>query len=316
MAVDEKQLTETISIVRERIRLHKDRLNDDEMVTRVALVDPILRVLGWDVADLDRVEVEHNYSRGAENVDYALWSERLHNSRPIVKPAGFVEAKALSDNLEYSEKNKTTKKFKAQVDRYRYYAPCIVLTNGNIWKVHLTLPATFSGSASLEFSVQNEADDLVEKFTQLEGLLRSPKPDADGYCWAPLAVFQPPPDRGAKTKWWQSATKRMPGAIKFPDADKKTVTDWSQIVERTANWLYQENRLPIGKEIKRPGYRAIYPLVTAEPQGSAHPSQWKPIGDSGMHVYTRNDYTISIQYTKALLSACKVDHENVYLQSQ
>ena len=312
MAIDKDELEKTITSVRGQIRDHSPRLKDDEMVTRMALVDTVLRALGWDVADLTHVEVEHNYSRGRDSVDYALWNStfRRHSSR--VKPAGFVEAKKLTDPLVYGGD------LKIQVDKYRYYTKFVILTDGDHWKIYRTAPVNFNEGPFSEFRITEEDGNADQKLTELEALLTEPDQNAaaEGYGWVPLNVFEPPPERSARTKWWQSATERMPRAVKFPAVSSKPVSSWGQIVEHTANWLHQEGKLPAGEEIIRPGYGAKLPLVTTNaPQGSGL-SQWRHIADSEGYVYTQNSYPIAIRYVKALLWACGVDYESVYLQSQ
>ena len=47
MALDD--LKETIEALRERIRAHRPYLEGNETRTRQALIDPMLRALGWDV---------------------------------------------------------------------------------------------------------------------------------------------------------------------------------------------------------------------------------------------------------------------------
>ena len=155
----EKQLEETVRMVRDRIHAHETRLDDAEWDTRVALVDPVLRTLGWDVGDLNLVRVEHYYRRGKWSVDYALWAEPLPY-RLGRKPAGFIEAKKLSDPLEYAT-------HKEQVDRYRYYTPCVMLTNGNLWKVYRTEPVNFNEGAFLEFRITVPGDDPVGNLLEL-----------------------------------------------------------------------------------------------------------------------------------------------------
>ena len=313
MAVNRDELDKTIKSVRGQIRDHSPRLKDDEMVTRMALVDPILRALGWDVADLTRVEVEHNYSRWrGESVDYALWNEPFRSHTRKVKPAGFVEAKKLADSLEYSGRPKS------QVDKYRYYTKFVILTDGDHWKIYRTAPVNFTEGPFSEFSITERDGNAVQKLTELQALLLEPDQNAaqEGYGWVPLNIFQPPPEQNDGTKWWQSATERTPGAVKFPGASSKPIGSWGQIVKHTANWLHQEGKLPAGEEIIRPGYRAKLPLVTTNaPQGSGL-AQWRRIANSEGYVYTQNSYPIAIRYAKALLCACDVDLESVYLQSQ
>lgn len=310
MAVNRDELEKTVTSVRGRIDSHRDRLEEDEMVTRVALVDPILRALGWDVADLTRVEVEHNYSRSKPDVDYALWANPLSPQQPPVKPTGFVEAKKLEDSLEYGVHKK-------QVDKYRYYTNFVILTDGNLWKIYRTAPVNFTEGPFSEFRIKERDGNAVQKLTELQALLLEPDQNStpEGYGWVPLAEFKPP-SRAKKPRWWQSATEARPGAIKFPGVGSRPIETWQQIVEFTANWLHEDGKLLASKEIKRPGKKATALLVTAsQPQGR-NSSQWKRISKSGSYVYTQGEFSTLLKYAKEILCACDVDPESVYLQSR
>jgi len=51
---------------------HAEALRKSERLTRYALIDPLLRGLGWDTGNPDEVRLE--YSAGRGRVDYALMS--------------------------------------------------------------------------------------------------------------------------------------------------------------------------------------------------------------------------------------------------
>jgi hypothetical protein len=60
--------------------------------TKHALIEPVLRALGWDVEDLDEVRCEYKLKQADNPVDYALF---VHGNLRL-----FVEAKALGENLD------------------------------------------------------------------------------------------------------------------------------------------------------------------------------------------------------------------------
>lgn len=84
------ELVECIELLQERIRLHRDALRESETRTRMALIDPLLRALGWDVFDPEVVIPE--YKAGGGRADYALL-------RTDGQPAATVEAKKLGEML-------------------------------------------------------------------------------------------------------------------------------------------------------------------------------------------------------------------------
>ena len=75
--------------LRERIDTHGAALRQSEALTRYALIDPLLRALGWNTADPALVVPE--YRSGSGSADYAL----LGNGKPLM----MVEAKKLDTPL-------------------------------------------------------------------------------------------------------------------------------------------------------------------------------------------------------------------------
>jgi len=89
------ELFETIKTLQDRIKHHKDYFHQGgkpEARARTALIDPMLSVLGWDVTDPDRVEIEPNTKTKSDSygADYALIDE---NRVRVL----FLEAKKLAD---------------------------------------------------------------------------------------------------------------------------------------------------------------------------------------------------------------------------
>ena len=79
-----------IEALKERMQPHRAVLRENETRTRMALIDPLLRALGWDVSDPSVVTPEYKVSGGW--ADYALL-------RPDGKPAATLEAKKLGETL-------------------------------------------------------------------------------------------------------------------------------------------------------------------------------------------------------------------------
>ena len=77
-----RPLTEAITQVRAAMDEHEEKLSKNEMKTRYVLIDPILRALGWDVCDLDIVEVEYG-TLDKKRVDYALLGL---DQKPLIPP--------------------------------------------------------------------------------------------------------------------------------------------------------------------------------------------------------------------------------------
>ena len=87
-------LYELIEKLQERIDVHAAALQKSEALTRYALIDPLLRGLGWDTGDPSQVLVEYRLPKGSQQgfADYALL---LETGQPQI----IVEAKSLNTPL-------------------------------------------------------------------------------------------------------------------------------------------------------------------------------------------------------------------------
>ena len=92
-------LVGTIEKLKRRIERHKRYFEEGgqpEWRTRIGLIDPLLKALGWDVADPRAVEIEPKVTAdtptGKGWADYALMGSLGSNPKPVV----IIEAKNLS----------------------------------------------------------------------------------------------------------------------------------------------------------------------------------------------------------------------------
>ena len=85
-------LAEVLAQIRDRITRHQGARVMNEQNTKAALVEPVLRALGWSVEDVDEVVHEYKRKKADNPVDYALLILRT--------PRLFVEVKALGKNLD------------------------------------------------------------------------------------------------------------------------------------------------------------------------------------------------------------------------
>ena len=134
-------LVEVIEKLKERITAHGPSLRASETRTRMALIDPLLGALGWDVTDPEMVTPE--YSVGNGRADYALLSKDM-------TPVAFIEAKHLGEPLERPQ-------HEDQLFTYalRQQVKFAALTDGNRWL--LDDVSVFSGGERrlLQISIAN-----------------------------------------------------------------------------------------------------------------------------------------------------------------
>ena len=114
----------TVSTVRDNIRDRPVAFSTNERQTRSGLIDPVLKILGWDVSQVDLVRSEYRTS-SSRIADYALFG----GSDPIA----LIEAKKLGKplNVEIVEqladytRNEKTVRFE-------------IFTNGDHWRMRET----------------------------------------------------------------------------------------------------------------------------------------------------------------------------------
>ena len=102
-----------------------------EMETRYVLIDPILKALGWDLANPGECSFEADpkwESWVKPHVDYVLW-------RPSEMAAAVIEAKRAEN--DFSD-NAATRKAVEQLTRYvdGLMSGRAVLTNGKVWQIY------------------------------------------------------------------------------------------------------------------------------------------------------------------------------------
>ena len=117
-----ENLLTLIEKLRERIDRHGDALRQSEALTRYALIDPLLRELGWDTEDPDMVVPEYRLPNN-QIADYVLYNDG--------DPAIVVESKKLDESLRGGK----------ALDQGILYcahtgASYFILTDGNSWELY------------------------------------------------------------------------------------------------------------------------------------------------------------------------------------
>ena len=84
-------LSQTLEEVRKRIGLYQGK-SMGEQNTKTALIDPVLRALGWEIGNLEEVSQEYRRKPKDKPVDYGLFLLRT--------PKLFFEAKSFGQSLD------------------------------------------------------------------------------------------------------------------------------------------------------------------------------------------------------------------------
>jgi len=214
------------------------------MLTRYALVDPILRALGWDTEDPEQVVPESQTETGRP--DYAP----KHNDKPIV----MVEAKPLRNDLE-----------KAHEEGFRYCwrnkVPFYAITDGDVWELH-----DLRGMGGKEiFRIQLKSDNPGDAARQLLALWRPAMPEVK--VGPPLVATEGRETETRDETQLEQSLQQLkeqvrpgqspPTSIRFPDGKQENLKTWKELLVAVAKWalpnLQQQRKLPLGKLIQRNG---------------------------------------------------------------
>ncbi len=146
-----KELFDLINKLRNRIKKYESLLRTNEALTRYVLIDPLLRVLDWDIENPDIVRPEERQESGRP--DYVLYCNGRKLIALEVKSLGLKldEKKALDLGFSYSWKNKI---------------PYFIITDGNVWKVYDV--KKMGGELILEVNMlKDPIEDIVRKLLSL-----------------------------------------------------------------------------------------------------------------------------------------------------
>ncbi len=255
-------------------RIDKDgeTLRRYEALTRYALIDPLLRGLGWDTSDPAQVFPEYPLKKGfsvggREFADYAL----LKDNSPIV----ILEAKKLDTPLRDEALGQ------AITYCVRNGIPYAAATNGQKWEIYETFrqvaddeklvtrfdlkgsPAEVCLNALalwrpgvLEGQVRVAATPVLantESASRVADPPGPPQPDPAEGEWLPLTSLAP--EGGSK-----------PAEVQFPTGKRVPATAWADFMAALVGWLEDEGHL---SQADAPiQYGKLYILAT----NPAHPN--------------------------------------------
>ena len=227
---------------------HDDYLRRSEYNTRILLIDPVLRKLGWDVENPKLVRMEVELARPAGlRADYVL----LEHGAPVA----IVEAKSFGRGLNDS-------RFLNQAVEYTDYAGAqlFVLTDGTLWQLYRRDQGAAARTLQpeMEFDIQSgNSTDLAKAALALRQpnldfgqpidsvpnpILRSVRPSArssssppEGSPWHPISKFLTS----------SVSKKRQPAWMKFPDGFVKPFVKpgWVGVPFNLVRWLVDTRRL-------------------------------------------------------------------------
>jgi hypothetical protein len=241
-----RELLEAIKRVCERIKRYENQLRQNEMLTRYALVDPILRALGWDTEDPEQVVPEFSMRTG--RADYAL----LVKGKPCI----IVEAEPLKAALT-----------RAAEQGVRYAVsegiPYFVCTDGNRWVIYDTFKRVpLEEKIIAQAEISSGGDVNYDAARQLLALWRPAMPEVKVAKPPVLSRKGGPPPTPSGLSLQELRKQVRPGqspptSIRFPDGTQEDLRTWKDLLVAVAKWalpkLKQKGKLPLDKLIQRDG---------------------------------------------------------------
>lgn len=234
-------LLQTLKKVRKRIEEHRSSLRQNEMLTRYALIDPVLRALGWDTEDPNQVIPEFQTEVGRP--DYVLRHER--------ETMGLEAKKLGADEKTFEEARRKALPL-WQERRIRYY----IITDGDQWQVwDISRPKDEHPQPLVNVRLSS-AENLAHLALQLLKVLwfpaipsmeRAPKPIvAGGEEGPPPKTFKTLEDLSREVRPGQ----KPPKGLRFPDGHEvKDLRAWNGLLVEVTRWalprLQERSALPL-----------------------------------------------------------------------
>ncbi len=264
-----EELHELIETLQARIAEHASALQQSEALTRYALIDPLLRGLGWDTGDPSQVLPEFKSGRGS--ADYALLGS---DGKPVV----IIEAKRLGRSLEDAVEqviNYCTR------EGYEFFA----VTDGQRWELYETRRR---GDIEEKLVVRLNLGDAPAK-TCLDALalwrpsviagiiaagatsvVHSPQVARKPVKPVPAPTTQDSPGVWLKLSDLVGEKGMRPRELRFPTGTTQQIGTWAEAIEQITQWLFDEGYLsdyqqPISR---KKGTRYILSREARHPNGT------------------------------------------------
>ena len=311
-------LVEVVGTLKVRISEYGDTLRQNETRTRVALIDPLLRVLGWDVADFQLVMPEYNVGSG--RADYALLGDNG-------KPQALIEAKHLGETLESSQNVEQVFTY-ALTQQVKYAG----LTDGNRWV--LDDVSDFSGGDRRKLDISLSAEPAYSCALKLLLLWRpnlasgrlvaAVEPIVAPVASAPvvdrLQSGSQPQVTTADAGWSQLfnvqhyAGQPAPTAIRLPNGAEKNPKSWVGVLVEVAEYLVGIGNLTADHcPLPAPtGARHIVHREAVHSDGKNFTH--RRLLSNGLFCEANVSPAYVLNYAKSLLQHCGVDAGQVWLK--
>ena len=316
MPLDE--LVQVIETLKARIGAHRASLQASEALTRLALIQPVLRTLGWDTEDPSLVLPE--FAVGGGWADYALLGADG-------KPAAVIEAKKLGTQLK-NHRDQMVNYANSSGIRYA------CLTDGDHWELYevfvakpiderrilqASIAADAAHEAALHFLLlwrPNMASGapIEAKGPVLDGghgREQSGDGSSDGHSTTPPIIS---PDWVALTSLGAVTGQGAPSAVRFPDGHQASVKNWRVLFMEVGMWLDRKGLIPASITPLPQRGRGYFLNRVPEHRDGRRFTRSVHLANSGLYVQTHGSAKQLVSFAMRLLEACDQAPGNVYVR--
>ena len=296
MPVSIDDLARRISELAERARKYADVFRRSEAATRASLIEPFLRLLGWDTEDPAQVRPEFPTQSGRP--DYALLGD---DGRPLM----FVGAKP----------------YGRQEDLEQYITYCVregvryfVATDGVLWEVYDTsAPKPLQEKLVARWDVLN--DPPVEVLRKSFAIARGVRERTEAP--RPITVTTPVAPRssaGLRLDEINPKKVKPPFSVIFPDGQRYDVKVWKDLLVSVIEWLIKTGRLTEKQlPLRTPRATKRY-LVNTKPVHPTGSSFAVPKKVLNVYIETHSSAKVIKQWSCFVLNECGVDPNQVFVE--
>lgn len=231
-----------VGTLRARIEAHGPALRASEALTRYALIDPLLRELGWDTSDPAQVVPEYPTSGG--RADYSLLADGQPRMMVEAKKLGEPMGNAISQGINYCLEKGTL-----------YFT----VTDGQRWELYEThKPVPIEQKRNVRFDIAGSPAEVCLKALALwrpSVLARqvraaempvAARAESTPMPHSPNPVVLPPV--AATDEWLPLASLTpeggsKPAEIQFPTDERATAKAWADFMATLVGWLENAGHL-------------------------------------------------------------------------
>ena len=313
-------LISVIETVKERISAHGNVLRENETRTRMALIDPLLQGLGWDVSDPAVVLPEYDVS--GRKADYALLGDNG-------SPSATLEAKKLGESLashrmqmlNYSNASGVEFAGLTDGDKWELYE---VFKRGQLEErrvLDISIANTSPHEAALKLLLlwrPNLASGRPSVAASAPVLAQQPQPTPPSASAAPhhpasVATPQPADDTGNWISLAEITTvtgQQPPIAVKFSDGQVQQIKYWWELLWAVSESLVKDGKLTAA-HCPIPGIG----FINSAPVGpnGRHFGKYREV-PGGLYLNVNLNADTVVRHSKTLLTHFGVDPATVHLR--